>query len=135
MKATILIVVEQNGNLADETLRLLKAQGLGVQLARHLREACHLLSQHLDIVLLTASVAAAAVRSALFTENQDTLRVLVVAGEEGSKEAMLELLEAGAFSFMHTPRSASSILKEMHRIRKLLKVRAQDALYPLRKAS
>ncbi|NOZ24168.1 MAG: hypothetical protein GXP25_24090 [Planctomycetes bacterium] len=134
MKPPILIVVEQNGSLADETLRLVRAQGLSVRITQHLQEACELLSQRLDIVLLTAPAAAAAVRSALFQLKQPHPGILVVVSERNSKEALLELLEAGAFSFMRQPRTATSILKELHRIRRLLKTWAAPTRYPLRKA-
>ncbi|MEW6357560.1 MAG: hypothetical protein AB1696_14610 [Planctomycetota bacterium] len=134
METAILIVVEQNVRLAHETLRLVEAQGLLVRLARHLQEASDLLSQRMDIILLSAPAAAAAVRSALFRREGERPRVLVVVSESGSKESALELLEAGAFSFMQQPRSASSILKEMHRIRRLLRVHTADVSYPLRKA-
>lgn len=134
MATPILIVVERNVSLTDETLRLVEAQGLLVRLAGHLREACDLLSQRIDIVLLSVPAAAPAVRSTLFRQKGNRPRVLVVVSEEGSKESVVELLEAGVFSFMRQPRSASSILKEMHRIRRLLRAHTDGVCYPLRKA-
>ena len=69
MKKTILIVMEENRNLADQTLRLVEAQGLLARMTKELGEACELLSQSLDIVVLTAQFAVSAVRTTLFTGN------------------------------------------------------------------
>jgi len=120
MKNTILIVVETNANLADLTRRLVEAQGLGVCLTRRLQEACDLLSGSLDIVLLNAHSAAAAVRTALFGRNGQKPHILAVTTVGGSKEHVLELMEAGASFFMSGPASPKQILKEVHKIRKLL---------------
>ena len=120
MKKTLLIVMEEDGPLADQTRRLLEAQGLLVRLTRELREASKLITAGPDVVLLTAPFAVAAVRAVLFGTDADQQRVLVVAGPDDSKERMIELMEAGAFSFMRSPDSPKDIAKEMHRIRKLL---------------
>lgn len=120
MKRPILIVVETNRGLADLTRRLVEAQGLGVRLTEQLREVCDLLSQHLDIVLLAAPAAVAAVRTALFVRPTARPHILVVTGQGDSKERALELMEAGASSFMRSPASPKAILKAVHRIRRLL---------------
>jgi len=90
MKNPILIVVEGNFYLADQTLRLVQAQGLLVRLTVELREACDLLQQRLDIVLLAAPLAVAAVRATLFNRNRSLhprQQILVVAKAGDSRKA------------------------------------------------
>lgn len=121
MRKPILIIVEGNGQLADMTLRLVQAQGLLVRLTARMADACDLLAKGLDIVVLAVPRAVAAVRTAAHVRRLDEQRILAVAGIGDCKEAAMELMEAGAFSFMEASASPKAILKEIHRIRRLFR--------------